>query len=89
MGGCYGGGARSEVTGRDGGAGDAEIAWDLGGGYGGGARLEGKVCLQMGPEEPNQLKVEFPIFREKMGLYFCIFFGCGAQGDRYGMWCPV
>ena len=49
----------------------------MGGGYGGGARLVGKVCLQMGPEEPNQLKVEFPIFREKMGLYFCIF----------GLWC--
>ena len=39
------------------------VRWDGGagwrcrnsmGGYGGGARLEGKVCLQMGPEEPNQ-----------------------------------
>ena len=61
----------------------------MGGGYGGGARLEGKVCLQMGPEQPNQWKVESPIFWEKMGLYFCIVFGCCAQGDRYGMWCPV
>ena len=40
-----------------------EIAWEdaievcrnsMGGGYGGGARLEeGKVCLQMHPEQPN------------------------------------
>ena len=48
MGGGYGGGARSEGTLRHGEAGDGETAW--------GARLEGKVCLQMGPEEPNQLK---------------------------------
>ena len=51
MGGCYGGGARSEVTGRDGGW---RCGNSMGGGYGGGARLEGKVCLQMGPEEPNR-----------------------------------
>ena len=62
MGGGYGGGARPEGTLRYGEAGAAEMAWEdamegergrrLRGGTVG-ARLEGKVCLQMGPEEPN------------------------------------
>ena len=58
---------RSERTLRVAGAGAAEMAWEEAtsegtgwrcrnsmGGCGGGARLEDKVCLQMGPEEPNQ-----------------------------------
>ena len=62
----------------------------MGGGYGGGARLEGKVCMPAGGSRRTKpVKSRVPNFSRKNGTLLLYFFGGGAQGDRYGMWCPV
>ena len=42
-----------------------------------------------GPRRTKPVKSRVPNFSRKNGTLLLDFLGCGAQGDRYGMWSSV
>ena len=42
-----------------------------------------------GHRRTKPVKSRVPNFSRKNGTLLLDFLGCGAQGDRYGMWCSV